>query len=150
MLINGSTEIRQTVLYLLHLLPKFFRRLLTIKMHKLYLLFIFIFFISISVFGQKKNKGTASSKASSTEVVAKRDAFSGKSKKGPNIDVDGGGSRNKAKSYKHSISRKNVKRKDIKKQTEFSSKKRRYKSSSKKQKGDPTSGKSRSGRKSGK
>ena len=85
MLINGSTEIRQTVLYLLHLLPKFFRRLLTIKMHKLYLLFIFIFFISISVFGQKKNKGAASSKSSSSEVTAKRDAFSGKSKKGPNI-----------------------------------------------------------------
>lgn len=150
MLINGETEIRQTVLYLLHLLPKKFRHLFIIKMHKLYLLFIFIFFISVSVFGQKKNKGTASSSGTETEATQKRDAFTRKSKKGPNIAVDGGGSGKKAKSYKHSISKKRVKRKDRKKQEEFSSKKRRYKSNNKKQKGDPATGKSRSGRKSGK
>ncbi|MDT8412999.1 MAG: hypothetical protein RQ875_11080 [Vicingaceae bacterium] len=120
-------------------------------MHKFYILLIIVSLISVSAFGQKKNKKTASSSGSSTEVTAKRDAFSGKSKKGPNIEVDGGGSSNKAKSYKHSISRKKVKRKDMKKQAEFSSKKRRHKSTnSKKQKGDATSGKSRSGRKSGK
>ena len=120
-------------------------------MYKFLIGFVFLSLLSFSAYAQKKNKKTASSSGSETVVTDKRDAFSGKSKKGPNIAVDGGGSKNKAKSYKHSISNKRVKRKNLKNQEEFSSKKRRYKSSNKKQKGNSNGGgKSRGGRKAGK
>jgi len=112
------------------------------------LLVLLMFCFSPVVYGQKK-KGAASSSGSSTEVTKKRDAFSGKSKKGPNIETDGvaGNSSSKVKQYKHSVSKKNVKRKDMKKQAEFSSKKSRYNTGANNKKGSASDRKTRSGRK---
>ena len=88
-----------------------------------------------------KKKSATSSK--------KRDAFAGKSKKGPNIySSKGPRTKSRSKLYGHSISKKRLKTKN---NSVFSSSKRRYKSTvnSKPSKGDK--GKSSSGgRKSGK
>ncbi|NCP45536.1 MAG: hypothetical protein COW67_04645 [Flavobacteriales bacterium CG18_big_fil_WC_8_21_14_2_50_32_9] len=114
-----------------------------------YIITILFFLFTLTSYGQKKKRAVTNS---STEVTKKRDAFEGKSKKGPNVESDNGAgnSKSKVKQYKHSVSKKNVKRKDMKNQAEFSSKKTRYKTGSKKNKGDSPTKKSRSGRKSAK
>jgi hypothetical protein len=89
-----------------------------------------------------KKKGATSSK--------KRDAFAGKSKKGPNIySSKGPRTKSRSKLYGHSISKKRLKRKN---KSVFSSSKRRYKSTvnSKPNKGDKGGKRASGGRKSGK
>lgn len=118
------------------------------KVYSVLLVLSLVCFSSFS-FGQKK-KSTASGTSSSTEVTKKRDAFAGKSKKGPNIETDNGSgnTKSKAKQYKHSVSKKDVKRKDMKKQAEFSSKKSRYKTGASKKSDGSRGRNSTSGRKS--
>ena len=80
----------------------------------------------------------------------KRDAFSGKSKKGPNIySSKGPRTKSRSKLYGHSISKKKLKKKN---KSVFSSSKRRYKSTvnSKPNKGDKGGKSASGGRKSGK
>ena len=80
----------------------------------------------------------------------KRDAFSGKSKKGPNIySSKAPRTKSRSKLYGHSISKKKLKRKN---KSVFSSSKSRYKSvnSKPKGKGDKGAKSSSGGRKSGK
>ncbi|PCJ26184.1 MAG: hypothetical protein COA97_06460 [Flavobacteriales bacterium] len=89
-----------------------------------------------------KKKGASSNK--------KRDAFSGKSKKGPNIySSKPPRGKSRSKLYGHSISKKRLKKKN---KSVFSSTKRRYKSlnSKPKGKGDKGAKSSSGGRKSGK
>ena len=80
----------------------------------------------------------------------KKDAFSGKSKKGPNIySSKGPRTKSRSKLYGHSISKKKLKKKN---KSVFSSSKRRYKSTvnSKPSKGDKGGKSASGGRKSGK
>lgn len=78
-----------------------------------------------------------------------KDAFEGKSKKGPNVYSSGSRSGNKSKAYSASVSKK--KRKKGSGGSAFSSKKRRYKFvNTKPKKGDSGSKSSKGGRKSGK
>lgn len=101
-------------------------------------------------FWKKKGGGGASAKAGRYEAPSHRDAFSGKSKKGPNIKSSKKPrTKSKAKLYRHSVSRKPIK---MKNNSVFSSKKRRYKSATAKPKSsDKNSAKTSSGgRKSGK
>lgn len=113
-------------------------------------LFVFCSTNAYGQFWKKKSSGSASAKAGTYDAPNHRDAFSGKSKKGPNItSTKKPRTKSKAKLYQHSVSKKPVK---LKNQSVFSSKKRRYKSatakpkSSDKNKGSTSSG----GRKSGK
>ncbi len=113
-------------------------------------LFIFCSSNAYGQFWKKKGSGSASAKSGSYEAPKHRDAFSGKSKKGPNIkSTKKPRTKSKSKLYQHSISRKPVK---LKNNSVFSSKKRRYKSATAKPKGsDKNSSKTSSGgRKSGK
>lgn len=101
-------------------------------------------------FWKRKNSGSASAKAGSYQAPKHRDAFSGKSKKGPNIkSTKKPRTKSKSKLYQHSISRKPVK---FRNNSTFSSSKRRYKSATAKPKSsDKNSSKTSSGgRKSGK
>jgi len=123
-------------------------------MKNLFIILIGLFiFCSSNAYGQfwkKKGSGSASAKAGNYEAPKHRDAFSGKSKKGPNIKSSKKPrTKSKSKLYQHSISRKPVK---FKNQSVFSSKKRRYKSATAKPKSsDKNSAKTSSGgRKSGK
>jgi hypothetical protein len=100
----------------------------------------------------KKKEGSVSSKrkSSSSSPTKKRDAFSGKSKKGPNVySSKGPKTKSRSKLYRHSISKKRLKKKN---KSVFSSKKRRYKfvNSKPKGKGDDGSKSSKGGRKAGK
>ena len=90
-----------------------------------------------------------STAASSFGQKRKRDAFSGKSKKGPNIySSKPPRGKSRSKLYGHSISKKKLKRKN---KSVFSSKKRKYKSvNAKPSKGDKGAPGSSGGRKSGK
>jgi len=122
----------------------------------LYILIPFFVLFSTASYGQfwKKKTGSVSAKASGgTKSRAKRDAFSGKSKKGPNVKTSKQPRfkrKNKKNNYKHSVSVKKIKGR---KQPIFSSKKKRYKSINSKPKGKSSSSSSKSskgGRKSGK
>lgn len=109
-------------------------------------------FCSSNAYGQfwKKKSGSASGKAGTYEAPKHRDAFSGKSKKGPNIKSSKKPrTKSKAKLYQHSVSKKPIK---LKHNSVFSSKKRRYKSATAKPKSsDKNKAKTSSGgRKSGK
>lgn len=123
-------------------------------MKNLFIILIGLFiFCSSNAYGQfwrKKSSGSASSKAGNYEVPKHRDAFSRKSKKGPNIKSSKRPrTKSKSKLYQHSVSKKPIK---LKNQSIFSSKKRRYKSATAKPKSsDKNSSKTSSGgRKSGK
>ena len=100
-------------------------------------------------FAQKKKGSVSATKKSHNNSPNKsKDAFTGKSKKGPNVYSSGSRSKSKAKSYRSSVSKKQLKRKN---KSVFSSKKRRYKFvNSKPSKGDQGSKSSKGGRKSGK
>lgn len=99
----------------------------------------------------KKKSGTASAtKKSGSSGGGRRDAFAGKSKKGPNIKSSKPPrTKSRSKLYAHSISRKKIKGRSG---SSFSSKKRRYKMVNAKPKGKGSSAPSGSsgGRKSGK
>ena len=89
-------------------------------------------------------------KKKSATTTKKRDAFAGKSKKGPNIySSKGPRTKSRSKLYGHSISKKKLKNKN---KSVFSSKKRKYKSlnAKPKGKGDKESKSATGGRKSGK
>jgi hypothetical protein len=95
--------------------------------------------------------GTDSFAQKKSTTSKHRDAFSGKRKKGPNVESSGGPrTKSKSKLYRHSVSKKSLKGK--KKQPVFSSKKRRYKSATSAPKGKDKdkSRKSSGGRKSNK
>jgi len=98
---------------------------------------------------KKKNGSVSATRKSSTSSGGTRDAFTGKSKKGPNIySSKGPRSKSKSKLYQHSISKKRLKKKN---KSVFSSKKRRYKFvNSKPPKDDQGAKSSKGGRKSGK
>jgi len=99
----------------------------------------------------KKKSGTASAtKKSGSSGGGRRDAFAGKSKKGPNIKSSKPPrTKSRSKLYAHSVSRKKIKGRSG---SSFSSKKRRYKMVNAKPKGKGSSAPSGSsgGRKSGK
>ncbi len=123
-------------------------------MKKIFYIIIGLFiFCTTNSYGQlfHKKKQTASGKSGTYESQKHRDAFSGKSKKGPNVySPNGPGTKSKSNYYKYSTSKKKSKR--GKKQAVFSSKKKRYKSTvttpgGSKDKGAKTSS---GGRKSGK
>lgn len=89
-------------------------------------------------------------KKKSATSTKKRDAFAGKSKKGPNIySSKGPRTKSRSKLYGHSISKKRLKTKN---KAVFSSNKRRYKSTikAKPNKGDKGAKGASGGRKSGK
>jgi len=99
---------------------------------------------SYGQFWKKKTKG------STTTGSPKGDAFSGKTKKGPNVySSRPPRTKNRSKLYAHSISKKRLKRKN---KSVFSSTKRRYKSVTSKSKGSSNQNakSSSGGRKSGK
>jgi hypothetical protein len=100
----------------------------------------------------KKKSSTASAtrKSGGSAGGKKRDAFAGKSKKGPNIySSKPPRTKSKSKLYAHSVSKKRLKKGHG---STFSSKKRRYKmvNSKPKGKGDSGAKSSSGGRKSGK
>lgn len=122
-----------------------------------YLIYILVgfFVLCCSVndgYGQfwKKKSNSASATSKSGSGGKHRDAFAGKSKKGPNIySSKPPRTRSKSKLYAHSISKKKIKKGGG---SSFSTKKRRYKMVNAKPKGKGTSAPNSSsgGRKSGK
>jgi len=105
-----------------------------------------------SSYGQlfkKKDGAVSATKKSHNSSAGASDAFTGKSKKGPNIySSKGSRSRSKGKAYQQSISKKKLKNKN---KSAFSSKKRRYKFvNAKPPKEDQGAKSSKGGRKSGK
>ena len=97
---------------------------------------------------KKKNGSVSATRKSGTSSGGTKDAFTGKSKKGPNIYSSGSRSKNKSKAYQASTSRKKLRKKN---KSVFSSKKRRYKFvNSKPPKEDQGAKSSKGGRKSGK
>ena len=98
----------------------------------------------------KKKKSTVSAKNGTSSAPKNRDAFAGKSKKGPNIySSRPPRTKSRSKLYVHSISKKKLKKNN---KAVFSSTKRRYKSvnAKPKGKGDQGAKSSSGGRKSGK
>jgi len=99
-------------------------------MKKVFYIIIGLFiFCTTNSYGQlfHKKKQTASGKAGTYESSKHRDAFSGKSKRGPNIySSNGPSTKSKSNYYRYSTSKKKLKK--GKKKPVFSSKKRRYKS----------------------
>ena len=74
---------------------------------------------------KKKEGSVSATRKSHSSSNGTKDAFTGKSKKGPNIySSKGPRSKSKGKQYQHSISKKQLKNKN---KSVFSSKKRRYK-----------------------
>ncbi len=112
--------------------------------HLIYILISLFVLCSTANVSYGQRKGAVSTKG------RKGDAFSGKSKKGPNIySSKGPRTKSRSKLYGHSISKKKLKKKN---KSVFSSSKRRYKSvnSKPKGKGDKGSKSATGGRKSGK
>lgn len=110
--------------------------------HLIYILIgLFVLCSSANVsYGQRKGATSTKSRGG--------DAFSGKSKKGPNIRTSKSPrGKSRSKLYGHSISKKKLKNKN---RSVFSSSRRRYKSVNTKAKGDNNSKSATGGRKSGK
>lgn len=100
----------------------------------------------------KKKSGTASATSKSGGGVRHKDAFAGKSKKGPNVySSKPPKTKSRSKLYSHSISKKKLNKKR-KRGGGFNTSKRRYKilKLKGKSKGDPTQSGSSGGRKKGK
>lgn len=114
----------------------------------LYIVIGLFILIGMNSCGGQSGGVSATRKSSGSGSVRSKDAFKGKSKKGPNVYSSGSRSKNKSKAYSASVSRK---KKRSKGGSVFSSKKRRYKFiNAKPPKGDGGSKSSKGGRKSGK